>query len=249
MRERLISYSNHREEFSANATSRETYYIPLKIHIVGTSNATKYYRLDFLWDLLCELNKKYAETGFYFYLFEDVQFIANDAYFNHDFTSGSEMMLGNNVAGAVNVYIVEDPAGYCGYYTYYEDAITIAKSCSNPMSTTLAHELGHYFSLPHPFTNVTGIEEYVDGSNCETGGDLFCDTRADFLNYRWPCPYTGNDVDDHGDIYDPDETLFMSYSYDNCQNKFSQEQMNAMVYDVLTYRQDLLNHPLQVSLL
>jgi hypothetical protein len=128
-------------------------------------------------------------------------------------------------------------------FTYGPDAVAVSISCSGPGNTTLAHELGHYFSLPHPFDNINSIKEYVDGSNCSVGGDLFCDTRADILDYRWPCPYNGGETDPHGDTYDPDETLFMSYSLDECQSRFTTEQSDAMINMLMFDRAALLNHP------
>lgn len=242
MRASLLEYHARKAELGTSGT-RVTRFVPLKFHIVGRSNGTGYYRKANLWTLLCELNTKFAPTGFYFYLYGSINYINSSEYFDLDFSSGNQMMYQNNVDGVTNVYIVNDPAGYCGYYTYGPDALTVAKNCNKPGSTTLAHELGHYFSLPHPFDIVGSQEEYVNGSNCQVGGDMFCDTRADFLDYRWSCPYTGNETDPNGDFYNPDSTLFMSYSFDECQEKFSFEQMDAMNYNLTFNRTDLLNHP------
>ncbi|MGB3074747.1 MAG: T9SS type A sorting domain-containing protein [Chitinophagales bacterium] len=243
MKARLIEYSLHKSDYEGSNSDRVMRFVPIKFHIVGKTNGSGHYLLADIWPLLCELNTKYAPAGFYFYLFGDVHYIDNDEYFDHDFNSGDQMMNDNNVSDVANIYIVDDPAGYCGYYTYGQDAISVAKSCNAPGSTTLAHELGHYFSLPHPFDIVGSQKEYVNGSNCSFAGDMFCDTRADFLDYRWSCPFTGSDTDPNGDVYDPDETLFMSYSYDNCQNNFSNEQIAAMNYNLTFQRADLLNHP------
>lgn len=237
----LNDYIDHPEKYPNTANARSVSYIPVKFHIVGTDQGTGYYKLTYLWQIVCELNEKYAPVGFYFYIYGGVEYINNSEYYIHDYNAGDQMMETYNVDNVVNVYIVNGAAGNCGYYTYGPDAIAVALGCMNPGSTTLAHELGHYFSLPHPFDKVNGQLEYVDESNCNSGGDLFCDTRADILDYRWYCPYLGGAVDPHGDAYDPDETLFMSYSLDNCQNRFTTQQSNAMTNFLLNDRHYLLN--------
>jgi hypothetical protein len=237
----LNDFIDHSEKYPYAANTRSYSFIPIKFHLVGTSQGTGYYNMKYLWPVICELNEKYAPVGFYFYIYGKIDYINNDSYYNQDLNAGFDMMYNYSTEGVVNVFVVHDAAGYCGYYAWGPDAISIATNCMNPGSTTLAHELGHYFSLPHPFDNVNGTPEYVDESNCTSGGDLFCDTRADFLDYRWNCPYLGSQTDAHGDPYDPDETLFMSYSYDACQNRFSDEQISAMVNYLMVDRSYLLN--------
>lgn len=119
------------------------------------------------------------------------------------------------------------------------------KSCMTAGDKTFPHEMGHYLNLPHTFETGGGIE-FVDGSNCATAGDGFCDTPADFVDYRAPCPYTGDSVDPKGDLYRTviDETLLMSYFSDNCVNRFSNEQMAEMNWALTNKRSYLLNRPM-----
>ena len=44
--------------------------------------------------------------------------------------------------------------------------------------TTLSHELGHYFDLYHTHETSFGTE-CPSGSNCQSAGDMVCDTPAD----------------------------------------------------------------------
>ncbi len=231
-------------------SDRAVIYLPIQVHIVGTDNGSGYYRMEDLFNVICSLNEQYQPANIYWYLKGDIDYINNSSFYEHDFASGSQMMAQNNVPGRVNVYFVSDPAGNCGYYSPNRDAVAMAKSCAGQGSTTLAHELGHYLSLPHTFSGWEGgtpapaNQERADGSNCQSAGDGFCDTRADYLAYRWNCPYSGVAlIDPVGDTVHPDETLYMSYSSDHCQNKFSAEQQTAMRQYIMLVHQDLLNNP------
>ena len=125
-------------------------------------------------------------------------------------------------------------------------------------ATTLAHEAGHFFTLNHTFygweaidcrdyeggpspTSVGGwwgsdveYETRGTGANCNTAADGFCDTPADYISYRAPCPMN-NDIRDPGNNpIDPDETNIMSYYYDQCVGDFTQEQADAVYADIVS---------------
>jgi hypothetical protein len=210
--------------------------IPLSLHIVSKTDGTGRYKLDFLLTVICQLNTRYAPVGFYFFVKWPIHFIKNDNYFVHDYWDGASMMNQNNVANTANIYFVDDPNGACGYFAPGPDGIAIAKNCANPNNTTVTHELGHYFGLPHTFfgwengatpSNPEKVTRSA-GANCSNTGDLFCDTDADYLSARWNCPYTGTKLDVNGTPYHPDSSLYMSYSVDACMSRFSNQQTGAM---------------------
>ncbi|RYE25866.1 MAG: T9SS type A sorting domain-containing protein [Sphingobacteriales bacterium] len=210
--------------------------LPLSIHIVGKDDGTGYISLDLLLRMLCKLNDKYTGTGISFYVKWPIQYINNSAYYTHVASVGAQMMRENNVPDAANIYFVNDPDGTCGYYQPSTRAVAIKNSCAGTNSTTLTHELGHFLGLPHTFygwedgqtpTNAEKVTRGT-GANCNTAGDGFCDTDADYLAERWNCPYKGNKTDVNGDFYHPDPTLYMSYSADNCMTRFSDMQIAWM---------------------
>ncbi len=99
------------------------------------------------------------------------------------------------------------------------------------------HLMGHYFGLIHTFEG--NGAELVDGSNCETAGDLICDTPAD--NYLPPqdltsggwidpqndCRYVNGGQDANMELYRPDTGNYMSY-YGGCRCGFSYQQYSKM---------------------
>lgn len=91
----------------------------------------------------------------------------------------------------------------------------------------------------------TAYVEYVDGRNCEIAADGFCDTPPDYIAQRWNC--NGNDVspqsqqDPDGISFRSDGTLIMSYSDDNCQSRFSAEQIAAMRANLIDEKPELIS--------
>lgn len=243
----------HQNNYIADEANRgaTTYYIPMKVHIVGTDEGTGYYNLTQLFTSICELNEHYIPTGFVFYIYGDVNYINETDYYVHDWFDGSDMMEENNVDGLANIYFVSDPAGNCGYYSGFDNGVAIAKSCALAGGTTTAHEFGHFFSLPHTFYGWEGDppdedeQEFVNGDNCNSTADGFCDTPPDYLNYRWNCPGPLQ-TDPNGETFYSDGTFYMSYSNDACTNQFSLQQQDAMRENLLGPRNDLLDYPTPV---
>lgn len=240
-----------RENIAANPLGTDdaiNYYVPLKIHIMGTDNGQGYYSLIQLFDQLCELNTHFANAGFRFYLVPDVEFHNDSRFMNLSGTSWqtdpntspgaklSEMTSLFYQDTAVNIYFTSG-TGICGMApfpsTLGRNGVLMENSCANtPSKKTLAHELGHHFDLLHTFQGYNStnpvLHEYVTREigirNCETAGDGFCDTPADYQNSACPFVPDPNKKDLRGDIYLPDPTLIMSYYGDNCQSRFSEQQ-------------------------
>ena len=243
-------------------------YVPVKIHLAGTSNGTGYKSEGAVLDMLCELNEQYADQDIQFYIYGGFNYIPNNT-LNTDPASASLIMNGHKVNNAMNIFICQnaDSGGIgetLGYYSNQYDWIVIKKTEINGYSNTVPHEVGHYFSLLHPFNgwdctwwqeDIHGnpvsstiapcpsgappygnIEvEYVDGSNCNTAGDLLCDTPADYnLGFADgnDCNYTGNCMDPHGDVLMPMENNMMGY-FNGCSDyEFTDMQKGLMAADL-----------------
>lgn len=157
----------------------------------------------------------------------------------------------------INIFFLDYILGSaCGTSTFQSilterDAnIYVERSCNEALAGQVAHHLGHTFGLRNTFD--PGTVELVDGSNCETTGDLLCDTPADpfgqpltpaqeadaeagrlqaaFINGS--CEFVYGVRDPNGEWYQPDVGNIMS-AYP-CKCGFTQQQFRLMVETILS---------------
>jgi hypothetical protein len=227
-------------------------YVPVTIQITGTNSGGGYYPLEQAILSVCQMNQHFEQARIHYYLVpgDAVRYLDNTSWHDHEWDGGADLIESNRIPNRLNTFIVADPAGNCGYS--WRDAIVMSKNCSGLGNRTWAHEAGHHLSLPHPFYGWEGFSwnysepapeilgndpwsantEKMDGSNCYDSGDFFCDTRPDYLNYRWPCNSAGESNtlqhDPNNVPFRSDGTLIMGYASDACGAVFSPEQIAAM---------------------
>ncbi len=238
----------------------EILYVPLTVHSIGSDAGTGHMKFIYILDALCILNDDFIDSDIQFYLEGDIVMHNNSYWYNHDWDGGTEMMNTTRVEHTVNCYIVNDPAGTCGYAWW--NSVALAKSCISNGDHTWAHELGHHLSLPHTFFGWEGVDydnetvtplstdsgipvETMDGENCHLASDGFCDTPPDYLSYRWGCNSgmsTVEQIDPNGVPFYSDGSFFMSYAFDNCSSRFSEEQNDAMRAYLFDVEPDLLEN-------
>ena len=261
------------ERYRANLKASKNYlsksrnaitYIPIQFHIIKTNSGSGGVTLGETFEQLCQLNTKFSEFDIIFYMAETPAFLDNDVIYNdHTLASGQFKMRQVRNREALNVWIVNNatpssggpPVGITlGYYDPTNDWIVIRRNEIIASNNTLAHEVGHFFSLFHPHLGWDsdpysiekhgnpvvaqapggGETELVDRSNCQDAGDMLCDTPPDYnFALNWPgCNFSADIKDPNGDRVDPDETLIMSYFSDECTSKFTDSQVALMLSDV-----------------
>lgn len=179
----------------------------------------------------------------------DIRYIDNFQYDEiEDEDELNEMYTYYNDESRINMYFIsssDEP--FCGIATLGGIAqtagnpgIAILKGeCMAEGTKTISHEMGHYFGLLHTFEGSDGANpELVDGSNCETAGDLICDTPADpyvagdsaddYVNLDMDCRFIRQIKDGNDEWFVPDVGNIMSYYQSACACGFTHGQYLRM---------------------
>lgn len=98
--------------------------------------------------------------------------------------------------------------------------------------TTMAHELGHYLNLYHPFQGSCGT------SDCSSSGDYVCDTPPRFRSNQ-DCPLTLNSCsNDSPDQRDQVENIM---DYTSCRRIFTEGQKERVDFTFSEFRDELIS--------
>lgn len=249
----------------------EIRYVPIHFHLVGDADGNGKHKVIKVLEQLCALNAAYVPVGIQFYLSPHPTYGLFDRSINNDgvYSSQSNTLLMNirRHNNAINVFVVQEPVSgnnqpgiVLAYYQTQQDWIVTRKTQTNGSqpNSTLPHEMGHLFSLPHTFfgyesnsfdsadagwpiapvlaPNGGGVtSERQNGTNCSSAADEICDTPPDY-NFGFiasSCAnYVGGAKDPLGTVVDPMENNYMSY-FNNCNPyAFTQDQIDIMNADL-----------------
>lgn len=242
IKEQMIQNRNEMRDYVSLRSGNV--YLPVRFYLVAKSDGTDRPSEDTALDGLCNLNNNFADQEIQFYL-KEFKYLNNTQLHSNPGSGFAYSTLNQQIIyNAINIFIVgnagsgvaafwQPPAGPAG-----DDWIVSSASYADDFET-LTHEVGHFFSLNHPFYgwesegwnladhgNPVGLfspdgelNEFVDGTNCNEAGDMICDTPADY-RFEFPgpdgCTYNLDVMDPNGDLLEPDMTNFMNYA--SCAN-------------------------------
>ncbi|MFK7948281.1 MAG: T9SS type A sorting domain-containing protein [Saprospiraceae bacterium] len=153
----LKNYQKNPSAFAEYSRNQTTLYPAMTLHIVGSDDGTGYVSYIDLLDGFCGLNMDMEQADIHFFIHGDMHFIDSSGWYNHSTVlEGADMMFANNVDSTLNCYIVGNPAGNAGYNLPYAGIAMSKGSAGNINSNTWAHEVGHNFSIQHPFLGWEG---------------------------------------------------------------------------------------------
>jgi len=144
-----------------------------------------------------------------------------------------------DVDSYVNVYVVSQINGSNGIQGYAYtgptnnclDGVVIRSSrvtiTDSNLGKTLTHELGHYLNLQHTFNNTFSCGQET---NCETQGDMVCDTPPTTTNNSCITPACPDALVDN----------YMDYTGQVCRDSYTQGQAERMHECIIDERPGLI---------
>jgi hypothetical protein len=228
--------------------------VPIKAHIMRKDDGTGGITIQNLNIGLSYLNYVYKAANIEFY-WSGIDYASNTDYYDFGTASPDSDTEANlkafftTATNAINVYYVNTinveingmpfaAAGYA-YYPWNSPNSNVSLMTNSATTAyyngTFAHELGHYFSLPHTHDGTENGNAHINAenvprsgaqSNCSTKGDLICDTQADPKgSVSYPaCTYAAGATDINGFVYTPPINNIMSYYTDLCGGIFTPQQ-------------------------
>ncbi|MEM9918692.1 MAG: M43 family zinc metalloprotease [Bacteroidota bacterium] len=121
-----------------------------------------------------------------------------------------------------------DPTGSLGY----------TMESGRTQNETLIHEMGHYLNLYHTFQG--DDSGCPSDSDCNTDGDLCCDTDPHQRTSSVGC-WTGVTNSCTGSYFGTVVQNYMAYSSESCRDRFTSDQIDRMTATISGTRNTLLN--------
>ena len=235
--DQIVYETNNPQVFSSQNLHPSQRVLSIHLHLVANSFYDFYPDSAGVQLALDNLNDAFKRSGISF-RYCKIDSIINYKYDNFSIeTEIEEVKTLYYKAGVINVYVVGDikQSGIITHvegYTFFpggDDIIVISKG-SFVQKDGLSHQMGHFFGLYNTYEVAFG-DELVDGSNCNTAGDLICDTPADVPVLTDICNPLQTLFDANGDKYNHPLDNIMSANW-FCRCEFSIAQINKMVYNL-----------------
>lgn len=250
---------------STGNVRKMTTYLPVRFFLVSNTDFTEAASESKALDALCLLNDKFESSELQFFL-KEFSYLNNDNV-NNDPQSfeGRTAIEAAMIYDAINIFIVENGGGF-GVQGYYQppmgpdglDWIVILNQIATD-EKLLPHEVGHFFGLLHTHngwscqiydaaihgnpvsvTHNCSVEiEFVNGSNCQTAGDMICDTPADYGIFVGECGLVIPIYDYNNDLLNPAHENIMGY-HNGCVESFTSEQGTVMQNNLTLTERDYL---------
>ncbi len=213
--------------------------IPLQFHLINAAGELSLWNDSLLTFEVKQLNQRFAPGLIQFYQCGPALEIVSEKHSRIDPPDAAEVEALYSLDSVLNVFLptAGDQAGFANFPP--GNATVVIRQDYLGDGSILMHEIGHCLFLYH--THQGG--ELVNGSNCNSAGDLICDTPADPSLFQRVeargCNYNAQLEDAQGQRYMPPVLNIMSYAPPACKVEFTPGQFARMRWAIQNFRRDL----------
>lgn len=231
--------------------------VPIRLHSVAQSDGTGRIQPTLVIQHFERLRQEFEAVDMNLYLYENrLNLIDNSSIYLSPGTATAAVNAAKD-PNALNIFITENAntssglGTVLGFYSPTNDYIIIRITDVAGNTSSLTHELGHMFSLPHTFRGwdsvpwdedvhgnpVTQVNspggpqvELQNGSNCTSAADRICDTPPDY-NFGFGaggCSWNQDVFDRNNDLIEPMIDNFMGYFIGCNSYQWTQGQIDVM---------------------
>lgn len=221
-----------------NSRNLDHYYVKIYMHVIRRSNGSGGHSPAAVDQAFSILEDDFSPHNIFFVWDCSIDYINNTTYYNSNGTLAIFNM--NSHADGIDIYLFPDAPGQMGNGMaqatpssafYVSGNFWNSPFQSLTTSSVTSHEMGHCLGLYHTHSTFCGTQ-LVNDPNCNSCGDLICDTPADphlgFNVNQFSCEWQGGGNDPNGVPYNPDETMIMAYTHPSCMSTFSNGQGQRM---------------------
>ena len=253
----FVEYYNKISKEASYSPRTEKLNVPIRFNSVAQSDGTGRIQPTLVIQHFERLRKEFEAVDMNLYLYENrIKDIDNSSIYLNPGSASSAVRQAKD-PNALNLFITENAntssglGTVLGFYSPTNDYIIIRITDVAGNTSSLTHELGHMFSLPHTFRgwDATPWDESVHGnpvtqttspggaqvelqnmSNCASAGDRICDTPPDY-NFGFGasgCNWNQQVFDRNGDLIEPMIDNFMGYFIGCNSYRWTQGQIDIM---------------------
>lgn len=244
--QQIIARDAKRAKAGKNTAKSMVRNIPVKIHILRRTDGTGGLALSKALADIASANIIYSQAEFNFYVCGAINYIDDDSFYSNVIRGNVSSEIGlansNKIADALNVFYCPNTIPAISWASKPIDLIDgkdwiIVNNQNADNQNSFSYLVGWWLDLIRTdFGFPFGIDEHVTRNpnstcyNCETAGDLLCDTPADNGDgFTASCTYNGTATNPcDGLAYAPLTDNVMSISNNHCRSAFTAEQINRM---------------------
>ncbi len=252
-----VTKSSLIDELSAKynrvAMSEQILYLPVKVQYFNCNNLLNpdciayKFGIPSIEDVQDEiddtnLNFEYAGYNVRLYLVDYVGYVNNDLALNYD-DSAKDLEIQDDYAsdGVINVFYMKmnDVSQHAYLPNSTLDLIVLNRDFFY-YGWSLTHEIGHWFGLHHTFSTEQGVENVTRDSNdpcynCETTGDLLCDTPAALNLNFFGSAVVNADCNEDITACTCNSITYVGNPMDNCNTPISYQMSPVTYLNVMNY--------------